>query len=684
MSVNTQTKPEFTPFNPQNLPPQVLSTPPQTNINNNINNIENNNVNKIEKVLSQTQPNFNTINNNNTNTNTNTNINNNNTNTINDVNLNNNNTNTNKTETQKIASSTTSNFNPMTHFPPRYDLLGFPKPPRKDDIQILQLKDKIKIPWGEVNTNKSKAHTQSELKEIRKKEHAPDITYDLDKDGYIGARDYVIAKRFDVDQDGKLNEIEKKNAYEGLSNNIEDNYIWNITNHYGTRILQKRGKIIEGEDFLPIRDTYPVHPLSKINPKYKTFTELKEARIKETKDEISQKQLKWQKNNPPLFGKHEVDIKNFCNTTDKFYEPKYHSINEIKKEKHKQARIKAGLDANESDIKDKSHDPTLAYVYDPVHKTKRDIDAQMSKENLEEGKRLMHVQHKNDVERLNERESEIFAKMFSRDDRMTFEKIKEKRKKEINDYNIKTFSKQTIGVHGHELPKFSECEDSKKEFWKNSTNYCENPKWKSQCEYLENIKYYKPPGEDLLLNEHRAESPKWRDPFKREYHPLPKKKIESDDVIIKVNNLNLFKNFDPNKISNIDINNPRQKHIYRWTTLVAQFAPNKFKKGRFFDSLPPDTEKPSDNKEIFSSFAPNGIFTSDYMNNVLLNNKTLKEKKNETIGNENVESIKNPKGSLFQKFSADSGNGLNSNVNNINKDGNKKVVKNTEAITKAF
>ena len=661
MSINTQTKPEFTPFNPENLPPQVLSTPPQTN-NNNINNN-----NKIENILSQTQPNFNQIENN-----------------INNI------PKTSDINNKETKNITSSNFNPLTHYPPRYDLLGFLKPPRKDDLQILQLKDKIKIPWGEVNTNKSKAHTQSELKEIRKKEHVPDISYDLDKDGYIGARDYVIAKRFDEDQDGKLNENETKNAYEGLSKNIEENYIWNITNHGESRILQKRGKIIEAEDFMPIRETYPVHPLTKINPKYKTFTELKEARIKETKDNIFKKQIKWQENNPPLFGKHEINIKNYSNTSDNFFEPKFHSIKEIKSEKHKQARIKAGLNPEETDIKDKSHDPTLAYVYSPKHKTKHDIDAQLSKENLEEGKRLMHVQHKNDVERLNDRENEIFSKMYSKEDRLTFEKIKEKRRKEINDYNIKTFSKQTIGVHGHELPKFSECEDQKREFWKNSTNYCENPKWKSQCEYLENIKYYKPPGEDLLLNEHREESPKWRDPFKREYHPLPKKKDESDDLIIKVNNLNLFKNFDPNKISNIDINNPRQKHIYRWTTLVAQFAPNKFKKGRFFDSLPPDSNKPSDNKEIFSSFAPNKIFSSDYMNNFLMNNKTIKEKKTDVNGTENIESIKNPKGSLFQKFSADVGNVLvnnnnNNNTNNNNNNNmNKKVIKNTEAITKAF
>jgi len=32
----------------------------------------------------------------------------------------------------------------------------------------------------------------------------------------VGGRDYVIAKQFDLDQDGKLNDQEKKNALEAL------------------------------------------------------------------------------------------------------------------------------------------------------------------------------------------------------------------------------------------------------------------------------------------------------------------------------------------------------------------------------------------------------------------------------------------------------------------------------------
>ena len=66
--------------------------------------------------------------------------------------------------------------------------------------------------------------------------------YDLDNDGYVGARDYVLAKRFDRDLDGKLNEKERAEAYKSIKNNIEDNYVWNLDNQGSNRayrILQK-------------------------------------------------------------------------------------------------------------------------------------------------------------------------------------------------------------------------------------------------------------------------------------------------------------------------------------------------------------------------------------------------------------------------------------------------------------
>lgn len=37
----------------------------------------------------------------------------------------------------------------------------------------------------------------------------PDKSYDLDCDGFVGNRDYVIAKHFDKNQNGKLNASER-------------------------------------------------------------------------------------------------------------------------------------------------------------------------------------------------------------------------------------------------------------------------------------------------------------------------------------------------------------------------------------------------------------------------------------------------------------------------------------------
>ena len=109
-------------------------------------------------------------------------------------------------------------FNPMNHIPPKYDLYGYLKPleKRKEDMSLLENKRNIKIPWQTTNTNKSGALTRSELMELRRKERIPDPSYDLDQDGYVGNVDLVISKRFDVDNDGKLNEKEKKAAYEGI------------------------------------------------------------------------------------------------------------------------------------------------------------------------------------------------------------------------------------------------------------------------------------------------------------------------------------------------------------------------------------------------------------------------------------------------------------------------------------
>lgn len=151
--------------------------------------------------------------------------------------------------------------------------------------------------WGTNNTGR----TQRQLKDERKQINIPDISYDLDKDGFVSAREYFISKQFDKDKDGRLNTAEKANAMRALSSNYEDNFVWNLEARGaqgGKRLLQVRGKFIDAEDFNPVSDTYPTHPLHHVQPRVKTARELKDRRKMQLIEDLKKSKEEWDKLNP--------------------------------------------------------------------------------------------------------------------------------------------------------------------------------------------------------------------------------------------------------------------------------------------------------------------------------------------------------------------------------------------------
>lgn len=60
--------------------------------------------------------------------------------------------------------------------------------------------------------------TRTKLLESRKKEILPDISYDLDGDGFVGGRDYVVARRFDEGFKNALTKEEREKAIEAVKN----------------------------------------------------------------------------------------------------------------------------------------------------------------------------------------------------------------------------------------------------------------------------------------------------------------------------------------------------------------------------------------------------------------------------------------------------------------------------------
>lgn len=80
------------------------------------------------------------------------------------------------------------------------------------------LTQNIRIPewWSKPGMSEEQKLTRTSLNENRRKEKIPHISYDLDGDGFLGGRDYIIAKQFDKDGDGRLNTQEKKNAMDAV------------------------------------------------------------------------------------------------------------------------------------------------------------------------------------------------------------------------------------------------------------------------------------------------------------------------------------------------------------------------------------------------------------------------------------------------------------------------------------
>jgi len=48
------------------------------------------------------------------------------------------------------------------------------------------------------------------MMEDRRKREMPDLTYDLDGDGFVGAKEYAVARLFDVEKKNSLSPDQRK------------------------------------------------------------------------------------------------------------------------------------------------------------------------------------------------------------------------------------------------------------------------------------------------------------------------------------------------------------------------------------------------------------------------------------------------------------------------------------------
>jgi hypothetical protein len=126
------------------------------------------------------------------------------------------------------------------------------------------------------------------------------------------------------------------------------------------RVMQKRGKILVAEDFNPLTETYPVHPLTMEPRRHQDRTDMMNKRKEGACEEAAKERDLWDKANPYFIDRKYIKPEGYVDS------PLYTSVNQIRKEKRKNERVVAGLTVKPTYQKDPSNDPTTAFVNCPV------------------------------------------------------------------------------------------------------------------------------------------------------------------------------------------------------------------------------------------------------------------------------------------------------------------------------
>ena len=155
---------------------------------------------------------------------------------------------------------------------------------------------------------------------------------------------------------------------------------------------------MDAEDYLPVTGTYPEHPMSKREVKFKTTADFHEEIKRTTREDLEKKKRAWDDANPSEVPQKFI-LSEFLVTN-----PPHKLKSEIRKEKHRLDREKCGLTSHEEGIAVESGDPTLKFVNKPERFSNLELKGQRREDMLGELKKLENSEHIDSLQRLMERE----------------------------------------------------------------------------------------------------------------------------------------------------------------------------------------------------------------------------------------------------------------------------------------
>lgn len=223
------------------------------------------------------------------------------------------------------------------------------------------------------------------------------------------------------------------------------------------RLMQKRGVMVDADDYSKVTGTYPEHPIHSHRPKFGTSTELKDHRKSVEKLDIKGKK---DANDAKIASIKTKTFKDYYQPQEYVPNPRYTATWQKTAEQKLNTRAEHGLKPIPDEVNHaKLPNPSLYWVDKPLVVSKSLLVEKKKQDHLRDQQKFEKnfESHVDGQGRIEERENCIARITFKGLDTVTMNKqvVKDRRTQEMIEDMTKKFGNQVLGVHGAELPKFA-------------------------------------------------------------------------------------------------------------------------------------------------------------------------------------------------------------------------------------
>jgi len=311
----------------------------------------------------------------------------------------------------------------------------------------VPFKDKAELATAAVMpewSRQPKHATRTDLLAARRRADVPNLTYDVDGDGSVGAMDHLICRHFGVKVGESVTPRRREKIVEALENGWLDKHSFGHDRAGASRpfpVKQRNGRIVTVDNSVELGEVYPPHPQSSVQPNFSTQRDLRNHRKWEATTRNTALNTSWHAENPRLVPEPPPAQEY------RQEEPRFKNISERREVFRQAAREEAGLDTVGSAVNPERENRSvgLGHRAQPEHATRTELQEarrqQRAQQLLETRVHAEQTWVPRDILDC-ARDHELHESRRADPDALTLTKLKQSRRIENIEYSMANFSRQ--------------------------------------------------------------------------------------------------------------------------------------------------------------------------------------------------------------------------------------------------